>query len=115
MENTFQDRHFVSKVYNDLLEFWFNFYIAFQHCTLLVGVTYPDGCTCNVNNDIIDWLDKYGCTKRFTQIISDLKPFEKIDFDILYPIAEEKLFRNYHSLSICDYVIKNNEVCSETS
>lgn len=71
---------------------------------------YPEECSCNTFNNVENWLQKYGCTKYYEQIESDLQHFTVIDFDDIYPAAQEALFRYPNKHSICNYVIRDNQV-----
>lgn len=74
------------------------------------GVTYSDDCSCQINDDINDWLAKYKCGKKFPQIQKDMAKFNNIDFNSLLHIAEKLLFKDALSKSVCHYLIKDNKV-----
>lgn len=71
---------------------------------------YPEECSCNKYNNVENWLQKYGCTKYYKQIESDLQQFTVIDFNDIYPAAQKTLFRYPNKHSICNYVIRDNQV-----
>lgn len=63
-------------------------------------------------NNIDDWLSANDCSASHKQIINDLKPFSSINFEKIFHEAEQTLFKDPHKSSVCNYVIKNNEVSS---
>lgn len=77
---------------------------------LIAGITYPDECSCKMYYNIDDWLTANDCSATHKQIIRDLKPFPSIDFEKIFQKAEQTLFKDPHKSSVCNYVVKNNEV-----
>lgn len=67
----------------------------------------PENCNCP--KPLTDVLINLQCPKKISQIDEDLKPFSKINF-----VAVKKQisasFNSFKSVSICNYVIKNNEI-----
>nr|CAD7441301.1 unnamed protein product [Timema bartmani] len=72
------------------------------------GPVYAEECFCP-EKSITKWLTQYGCSKSYSQIESDLKPFTSVNFTAVRSELIEK-FNHPGSMSICNYVIKNNEV-----
>jgi hypothetical protein len=72
------------------------------------GPVYADGCYCPVKS-ISDWLKSFGCKSSYDQINSDLRPFTNVNFTDLRGAALQK-FNHPGSMSICNYVIKENQV-----
>jgi len=60
-----------------------------------------------------EWLEDFGCPKSYEQIDKDLKPFSKVRFNKLHESAIQR-FNQPGSMSVCNYVIKDNEVSSNT-
>lgn len=75
-----------------------------------LGIVQPDDCDCP-SNDIDKWLKSYGCKETYEQMQSDLKPFPLVDYNIFHNSAAEK-FNNSSSMSVCNYVIYNNQASS---
>ncbi|XP_969039.1 protein O-glucosyltransferase 2 [Tribolium castaneum] len=69
---------------------------------------YPDDCDCPVG-DIAQFLEKWECGNTPRQILADLKPFQTVNWDKLRDKVIKK-FDQPHSISLCRYVIKNNEI-----
>lgn len=61
-------------------------------------------------DNIDDWLSANDCSITHEQILQDLKPFSSIDFEKILPKAEQTIFKDPHRSSVCNYVVKNNEV-----
>lgn len=72
------------------------------------GPVYADRCYCPVKS-VSDWLKSFGCKSSYDQIISDLRPFPNVNFTELRGAALQK-FNHPGSMSICNYVIKQNQV-----
>lgn len=72
------------------------------------GMVYADGCYCPVRS-VSKWLNDYGCKTSYDQINSDLKAFPKVNFTEIRSAALEK-FNHPGSMSICNYVIKDNKI-----
>lgn len=73
-----------------------------------LGPIYEEECNCP-NPSMDDWMSKYKCPTSHPQMISDLENFDNVDFDEI----REELIKKYdkpNSVSICHYVVKNNEV-----
>lgn len=70
---------------------------------------YPDECDCSkIPIDI--WLSMTGCRTNIEQINNDLSHFEEIDFNIVQNKMIKFFNKNPHSMSICQYIVKNNLV-----
>ena len=74
----------------------------------LPGIVYAEGCYCPVKS-FTHWLNDFGCETSYDQINSDLEPFPSVNFTKARNAALEK-FNHPGSMSICHYVVKNNEV-----
>lgn len=72
------------------------------------GPVYADGCYCPVKS-VSDWLKSFDCKSSYDQINSDLRPFPNVNFAELRGIALQK-FNHPGSMSICNYVVKDNQV-----
>ncbi|VVC26787.1 Lipopolysaccharide-modifying protein [Cinara cedri] len=71
------------------------------------GPIYPDDCSCK-KMSISSWLANAECKTDIIQINSDLGQFKQIDFNKAI-IKMIRLFqKNPHSISVCQYVVKNN-------
>ncbi|KAK5645716.1 hypothetical protein RI129_004180 [Pyrocoelia pectoralis] len=69
---------------------------------------YPEDCNCpRVPTD--KWLNDWECGSIPNQIVKDLDTFKAINFDNLREKIIEK-FNQPGSISLCHYVVKNNEV-----
>ena len=67
----------------------------------------PEECSCPRRLDKVT--TELQCPTLNRQIQKDLKPFDKLDFQIIkYQIL--KRFKNFKSSSLCNYVIKGNRV-----
>ncbi|XP_021917666.1 KDEL motif-containing protein 1-like isoform X2 [Zootermopsis nevadensis] len=75
---------------------------------IIEGPVYADRCYCPVKS-VSDWLKSFGCKSSYDQIISDLRPFPNVNFTELRGAALQK-FNHPGSMSICNYVIKQNQV-----
>jgi len=73
-----------------------------------IGPVYGDGCYCPVKS-VSDWLKQFGCRSSYDQINSDLEPFPHVNFTELRKTALQK-FNHPGSMSICNYVVKDNQV-----
>lgn len=71
------------------------------------GKVFSEKCRCP--QDIDQWLTNYKCDSSYEQILSDLKPFQRVNFTDLRPKLL-KAFDRPASVSICDYVVKNNNI-----
>ncbi|KAJ8681052.1 hypothetical protein QAD02_016839 [Eretmocerus hayati] len=72
------------------------------------GPVYEEECYCP-SPSFETWSNQNHCPEEYSQILQDLEPFPSVDFDIL----RDKIISRYnkpHSVSICHYVIKSNEV-----
>ncbi|KAJ9574240.1 hypothetical protein L9F63_026113 [Diploptera punctata] len=72
------------------------------------GTVYADGCYCPVKS-FTKWLTDFGCEISYDQINSDLEAFPKVNFTEVRNAALKK-FNHPGSMSICNYVIKDNQV-----
>lgn len=72
------------------------------------GNIYSDKCSCP--QKIEQWKKNLNCDTSYDQINYDLKPFNRVNFSEILP----KILRTFQdkpgSVSICNYVIKNNEI-----
>ncbi|PNF41553.1 KDEL motif-containing protein 1 [Cryptotermes secundus] len=75
---------------------------------IIKGPVYADGCYCPVKS-MSDWLKQFGCKSSYDQISSDLKPFPNVKFTEIRALALQR-FSHPGSMSICNYVIKDNQV-----
>lgn len=73
------------------------------------GPVYPDECDCS-KVSIDTWLSDAGCRTDIEQINSDLNQFKKIDFNTVLSKMVQFFSQHSHSMSTCQYVIKNNSV-----
>lgn len=73
-----------------------------------VGPVYADGCYCPVKS-VSGWLKQFGCRSSYNQINLDLEPFPHVNFTKLRKTALQK-FNHPGSMSICNYVVKDNQV-----
>lgn len=71
------------------------------------GRVFSEKCDCP--QPIDQWLINYGCDSTYEQIQNDLKPFPRVNFTELRP-RMLKAFDRPASVSICNYVIKNNRI-----
>lgn len=71
------------------------------------GKVFSEKCDCP--QDIDQWLINYGCDSTYEQIQNDLKPFPRVNLTELRP-RMLKAFDRPASVSICNYVIKNNQI-----
>lgn len=77
------------------------------------GKVYSEKCRCP--QEIDEWLRNYKCdssydsNNKYEQISSDLKPFPRVNFTEFRPKLI-KAYNNPGSISICDYVIKSNQI-----
>lgn len=67
----------------------------------------PEHCKCPQNIDKVMSLMK--CPRFNIQIDHDLKPFKSLDFRKVKKEIKHR-FQNFKSSSICNYIVKNNEV-----
>lgn len=73
------------------------------------GAVYPDDCDC-FKVQIDTWLSMTDCKTRIEQINNDLSHFKSIDFNSVRDKMIKFFSSNIHSMSICQYVVKNNSV-----
>ncbi|XP_071448438.1 protein O-glucosyltransferase 2-like [Hetaerina americana] len=105
------------KVYNSC----YNFQIHIKYKGLkvagspysAVGMVHADECDCPMSN-FDHWFERYGCAgenmkKMHSVITSNLRPFESVNFTATRRYIREK-FNHPGSVSICNYVVKNNQV-----
>lgn len=71
------------------------------------GFSHAEECNCPKTN-LSKWLLDFECPK-YDQIEKDLKIFKKVSFSKLYPVIIQR-FNQPESMSICNYVIKNNQI-----
>lgn len=72
------------------------------------GPVYEEECYCP-NRDLDEWLENNECLQNYSQIQSDLEPFNDVDFASI----RNEIIKKYDrpsSVSICHYVIKLNKV-----
>ncbi|XP_067001776.2 protein O-glucosyltransferase 2 [Anabrus simplex] len=74
----------------------------------VAGDMYADTCYCPEKN-FTKWLQKFNCRGSYSQIEDDLKPFNSVNFTAIRE-SVIKRFDNPGSMSICNYVIKDNQV-----
>jgi hypothetical protein len=74
----------------------------------LPGNSYSETCYCPTI-DLPQWLEQAHCRLAEEQITADLIPFRSINFTAIRSKIVEK-FNDPGSVSICNYVIKNNEI-----
>lgn len=67
----------------------------------------PERCHCP--RDIDHVLQSMKCPANIQQIDADLSPFQNVNFTKIRKKIDER-FQNYRSASLCNYVVKNNEV-----
>lgn len=73
----------------------------------IYGTIFSDKCYCPQQID--HWLSNHQCNSTYEQIEIDLKPFNALNFTAVLP----KILKKYDmpgSVSLCHYVIKNNEI-----
>lgn len=73
------------------------------------GPVYPDDVPCPSKEPMDTWLSHYECMTKYPQMEKDLAPFSTIDFNKLHDGAV-KTYNHSNSMSVCNYVIKNNQV-----
>uniref|UniRef100_A0A8D8V931 KDEL motif-containing protein 1 n=1 Tax=Cacopsylla melanoneura TaxID=428564 RepID=A0A8D8V931_9HEMI len=73
------------------------------------GPVYPDDVVCPSEESIDQWLSQNECKSHYPQMTKDLAMFPSIDFDQLHAGAE-KTFNHSASMSVCNYVVSNNQV-----
>lgn len=73
------------------------------------GLVYPDECDCS-KVSIDTWLSNAECKINIEQINTDLSQFQKIDFNNVMDAMVKSFTKHPYSMSICQYVIKNNLV-----
>ncbi|XP_050438483.1 protein O-glucosyltransferase 2-like [Adelges cooleyi] len=71
------------------------------------GPIYPDECDCS-RVPIDTWLSNAQCRTNIDQINNDLSQFKEIDFNNILDRMVSFFNKNPYSMSICQYVIKNN-------
>lgn len=67
----------------------------------------PEHCRCP--RPIDEFMRSMKCPSFIRQIYQDLKPFTKLDFRIIKDQVQKR-FQNFRSSSLCNYVVKDNEV-----
>ncbi|XP_023310341.1 KDEL motif-containing protein 1-like isoform X2 [Anoplophora glabripennis] len=72
------------------------------------NMVYPDDCMCPIHN-INEFIESWECGLLPSEITERLKIFGEINWD-QYREKVIKKFDRPHSVSLCHYVIKNNEV-----
>jgi hypothetical protein len=66
--------------------------------------------TCNCPSKIFStWIKDFGCKDSFPQILKDLELFPTLNFSEFRSTTIER-FDRPGSMSICNYIIKNNQV-----
>ncbi|XP_050530910.1 protein O-glucosyltransferase 2-like [Daktulosphaira vitifoliae] len=71
------------------------------------GPIHPDECDC-FQITIDNWISNAQCKANIHQIDIDLSQFKKINFDNLIGEMVTYFNKNPYSMSICQYVVKNN-------
>lgn len=74
---------------------------------LISGNVYSEKCFCP--QKIEKWLENYKCEGSYEQIYADLKPFNRVNFRKMQAQIVEKFSTKTSSVSLCHYVIKNNQ------
>lgn len=74
----------------------------------LSGISYAEECDCP-KKKLSEWLEDMECP-MYEQINQDLKPFGRVMFSKLYPVFMQR-FNQPESMSICNYVVRDNKVC----
>ncbi|XP_063903294.1 protein O-glucosyltransferase 2-like [Zophobas morio] len=69
---------------------------------------YPDDCNCP-NYSVNQFLERWKCRDVPKQIVTDLKPFNNINWNDIRDKVIKK-FNQPHSVSLCHYIIKNNVI-----
>lgn len=100
----------VAPTYTFLLKFVLVMSFVYYKCLKItcVGPVYADGCYCPVKS-LSGWLKQFGCRSSYDQVNSDLEPFPHVNFTELRKTALQK-FNHPGSMSICNYVVKDNQV-----
>lgn len=70
------------------------------------GMNYHEQCNCPHPDDDI-WLKTMSCPQSYQQIVEDLKPFEKVDLDVIFKKGVKQFERNH---AVCYYSVVNNEI-----
>lgn len=78
---------------------------------IINGAVLSDNCDCP-DPSLAHWLSAHNCANNISQIDNDLKPFRNVNFTNLRPKILEK-FNLPGSVSLCNYVIKDNQVYRE--
>ncbi|XP_031632184.1 protein O-glucosyltransferase 2-like [Contarinia nasturtii] len=71
------------------------------------GKVFSDKCRCP--QKIEQWIRTMDCEASYEQIDYDLKPFNRVNFTEVLPKIL-KTFDRPGSISICNYIVKNNEI-----
>lgn len=74
-----------------------------------LDAVYPDECDCS-KMTIDAWLSVAKCRTNIEQINTDLGNFKTINFNHELDKMIKFFGKNSHSMSICQYVVKNNLV-----
>ncbi|CAB3368503.1 Hypothetical predicted protein [Cloeon dipterum] len=76
---------------------------------VLEGPVHPENCYCP-SEDFDAWMRSFGCPAQTDkQILEDFEPFPSWNFTEFRPVAWKR-FNRPNSMSVCNYVVKNNEV-----
>lgn len=73
------------------------------------GPVYPDDIACPSKKPMDDWLSQFECKTSYPQLDNDLAHFPSINFDDIHEGAV-KAYNHSASMSVCNYVVKDNQV-----
>lgn len=74
---------------------------------MLTGTVQPDDCVCP--KPLHQWLKQYGCPAKYSQIDKDLQLFQAVNFSSFHSVVTKKV-EHSGSMSVCNYIIKQNNV-----